>query len=562
MAKKKPTTRGKKQAEADRLTGVYDLAIVLSLVLMTLFCFWQVRHFGFIEYDDSGIVNDTRIQAGLTAKGVLSVLTDLETHHLWLPLSLISHMVDVELFGMENPGWHHLVNVLLHAASVLALYAFLRTVTRSLWPSAVVALLFAIHPVNVEPVAWIISRKDLLAALFFMLALLAYAHYVRKLSFGWYMMVLLAFALSLASKAMFVTLPCVLLLLDYWPLGRLGRVERLRETDWRRVGRLAVEKLPLFALSLACTLLAVTADPGHSSGQSIAGSSLPVRLANAAIGYSTYIGKFLYPRGLAPIYPYVPEPLFSVKSAAAVLFLCAVTLFVLWSWRRFPFLLVGWLWFLGILFPVMGVVEQSSVHLISDKYAYVPCIGLFVLVAWAIDEATRNRRARKTVLGLVSGGTVAALTVVTLFQVLHWQSSEALMRHTLAVTSENAVAHKYLGDALLDRREPREAATQFREALRIQPDYLGAINDLGLASLQLGHYEEAVPLFERAIALAPGRWQPHRNLALALAELGQLKRAASHCEKVLRAVPNHQGARDQLEDINRRLSQQAAESAP
>ncbi len=533
-----------------------DGLICLAIVAAALSCFWPVVHFPFFTYDDPSAVSENRfVLEGFTVKGVIVAFTDTEIHQIWLPLTWLSHMLDVELFG-RNAGGHHFTSLMIHTANIVLLFVALRKMTGRRWPTAFVAGLFAIHPLNVEPVAWIAARRDILCAFFFLLTLLAYVGYVRKPSVWRYMLVVLGHASSLACKPMMVTLPCVLLLLDYWPLGRIRGDIPVRQEKLKEYWRLIREKLPLLGLSAGFVVLATIADPASGSPASTSVRSMGARIANACIAYVTYIAKMVWPKGLAPIYPHVPAPVIFWQTAGAVLVLAVVTAVAVKLRRRAPYLVVGWFWFLGILVPVIGIVQQSAPQLISDKYTYVPGVGLFIMAAWGIPDLLRRWRHKKVALPLSATVVLALLLICSIYQVVLWRSNEALLRHTLSVTSDNASAHKCMGDVLLDRFKPEEAAEHFNEALRIRPGYLGAENNLGLAMLQLSDYEEAAKLFREVCERYPRRSIPRHNLALALTELGRYEEAIDWCEEAVRLNPYHEEARAHLELLRRKVAEE------
>lgn len=410
-----------------------------ALALLTVLAFLPSLGNGYVILDDPlYVTTNHEVRQGITRDGAAWALTANVANN-WHPLTVLSHMLDVEVFGLP-PAGHHLTSLLLHLAGVLLLFEALRRMTGAVYRSALVAALFAVHPTRVESVAWISERKDVLSGLFFMLALLAYLGWVRRPSAGRYLLVALAMALGLAAKPMLVTLPCVLLLLDFWPLGRRG------------LGRLTLEKIPLFALSAASSLVTL-----HYQKTSMAPLDvLPwdLRLANAAVSYVAYLGKAFLPRNLAALYPF-PMEIPAWKTAGALLLLAIVTAFAIWRARKSPWLLVGWLWFLGTLVPVIGLVQVGR-QAMADRYTYLPFIGLFLAVVWGLAELmelVERRGALRPVLGALAILAILGLAGMARAQTRHWRDSVTLFRHALAVTGDNPLARRGLAKALAAVRQ-------------------------------------------------------------------------------------------------------------
>ena len=437
--------------EAQTQNRLLNFAVCLFLALAVWAVFGQTLHHSFV-YDDGGYVYENpAITKGLHWKGVVWAFTHSHGGN-WHPLTTLSHMLDCQLFGL-NPRGHHLTNVLLHTASVLLLFLVLRKMTGALWRSAFVAAVFAIHPLGVESVAWVAERKDVLSGLFFMLTLWAYMRYTQKQAarsqspFSFvlspaYWLALLLFALGLMSKPMLVTLPLVLLLLDYWPLRRFA-MDDSRFT----IGQLACEKIPFLLLAAADSIATVWAQ--HGAHAIMSGQVLDVRarMGNALISYASYLGQMIYPAGLVVLYPHPGNRLSVWRVGLSLLVLIFISAGVLVGRRKWPYAVVGWLWYLGMLVPVIGLV-QVGVQARADRYTYLPQIGLYLLVAWGLVDLMGRWRGRKVVLGIAGGLALGGLSVAARVQTAYWKDSIRLWRHAVDVNAHNALAHDSLGVAL------------------------------------------------------------------------------------------------------------------
>ena len=453
------------------------LAFLLAagLAALTLLAFLPVFWNGFVNLDDGlYVTGNPWVRKGFTREGLAWVWTANVANN-WHPLTVLTHMLDCQLFGLNAAG-HHGTSLLLHTANVLLLFAVLRRMTGALGRSAAVAALFAVHPLHVESVAWVAERKDVLSAFFWILAMGAYGRYARQPSSGRYLLVALMMALGLMAKPMVVTLPLVLLLLDVWPLGRLSF-----EPGWgRRLARLVLEKLPLLGLSVISSLVTLK----YQTTSLVSLEILPWRLrfANAAVSYVTYLGKTLLPRKLAAFYP-IQFEIDAWKAVAAVFLIAAITALALWKARRAPYLLVGWLWFLGTLVPVIGLVQVGR-QAMADRYTYIPSIGLFLAVSWGVAELARSR-SQRTVLATASVLILLLLAAATLALVRTWADSVTLYRHALAVTQNNWVAHIGLAKALVSRQDWAGAAEHYRAALALRPGLREARIGLDQASRRI-----------------------------------------------------------------------------
>jgi tetratricopeptide (TPR) repeat protein len=519
------------------------------LVVVTCVVYAQVASHRFIGLDDALYVGaNPHVQQGLSLETLRWACTSTHAFN-WHPLTWLSHMLDVELFGMDLRG-HHLVNLLFHVANTALLFIALRRLSGAVWQSATVAALFALHPFHVESVAWIAERKDVLSTLFWFLAMWLYARYVESPGPSRYLQVLLAFALGLLAKPMLVTLPFTLLLLDHWPLRRLQlglsqghsahprRAHKGKSVRGDRrsssLPRLIWEKVPFFALSAIFSVVTVYAQ-GPGAAYSAEQVPLGPRVANALVSYVRYIAKTIWPQGLAPFYPH-PYETPALEAAAAGLILISLSLVMLWPWRRRSYLAVGWLWFLGTLVPVIGLLQVGE-QAMADRYTYVPLIGLFVMFSWGVAELAPKWSVLRNLVPPFVGMALAGLSGLTWIQLGYWRTNEQLFERTLEVTSRNAVAHAILGKELLSQGRRQEAIQHLEASLRIDPYRSDALNNLGAARLRRNDLEAAVRLFKEALRIRPGYYQAHYNLATALERQGRPDEAIGHYRIALRLNP-------------------------
>jgi len=517
-------------------------AICLFLGLAVWVVFGQTLHHKFVNYDDDFYVYENWVVAqGISLKGIDWAFNHVVLYN-WHPLTMITHMLDCQMYGLQAGG-HHLTSVLLHTASAMLLFLLLRNLTGALWRSAFVAAVFAIHPLRVESVAWVAERKDVLSGLFFMLTLWSYERYAsRPFSLGRYLSVVFLFALGLLSKPMVVTLPFVLLLLDYWPLKRFAKSAGWRE--WFGIPRrLLLEKIPLLLMAVAgCVITLVTQRGAIPTNEQF---PFLMRASNALMAYAAYVGQMFFPTRLAPFYPRLTSVAPGWESLLELVFLVAISGGVFFWRKSRPALLVGWFWYLGMLVPVIGLV-QVGMQAHADRYTYLPQIGLFVMIVWLVADLSAGWRYRRLVLGGIMVTVITALMVVSSLQVVYWRDSESLWTHTLDCTPENSTAHVNLGVALAGQGKLAVAIQHYERALQLNPDSVAAHGSLGLALARQGKLAEAVQHYERTLQLDPDNVPAHNNLGIALVRQGRLAEAIQHFNRTLQLNPNHLGARNNL----------------
>ena len=541
MAKRKRVARRRQGAPATVSKSPTNVKkhvsrwLCAALVVLAVLPYWQTLGHEFINFDDGGYVAENPIvQQGLTWSNVAWAWTTMSVSY-WHPLTWLSHMLDCQIFGLQ-PGGHHLVNVLFHGANTVLLLVILQTMTGMPWRSALVAALFAVHPLNVETVAWIAERKNVLSTFFGLLAIWAYARYARAPSLMRYGLVVCFFAASLLSKPMLVTLPFVFLLLDMWPLKRFS-IQSGASIQKPKLGSLFLEKLLLLAMSAALSVVTFTAQKAVGAVQPIDVLSLSQRLANAIAAYVDYLKKAFWPVDLAVMYP-LPIETPVAKTALAILVLVGITIGVGVLSRKRLWLAVGWLWFLGTLVPVIGLVQVGDQSM-ADRYTYVPLIGVFIMIAWSLPSAAfaaihRGRIAVAAVVALI----LMALTAVTFAQIQVWKNTTTLFDHALKVTEGNFVAHNLLAGALGEQGDLTGARNHIEKALQLRPDYAGAHYNLGLLMLRQRDFADAQEQFN--LALQTNRLDPMiwNGLGLAQASLGQIDEAISNYRQALKLNPN------------------------
>jgi tetratricopeptide (TPR) repeat protein len=524
------------------------LAAVLGLLTFALYT--PVLRHEFVAYDDGQYVTaNLEVQRGLTLENIRWALTAVVCSN-WHPLTVLSHMLDCQWYGLR-PWGHHLTSILLHALNTVLVFLLLHRLTGARWRSAMVAALFGWHPLHVESVAWVAERKDVLSTCFGLVTLLLYSAYAqgRKTKdaeaaeagagpvfyvSAWYWLACFCFALGLLSKPMLVTWPFVLLLLDYWPLKRFQP---------GRAGRLLVEKLPFFALAAAGSLMTFYVQHQTGAMKILEHLTFGSRCENAVVSYGRYLLKLVWPVDLAFFYPHPGHwPVGGVLLAGACL--AGISILVWLARRPYPFLPVGWFWFIGTLVPVIGLV-QVGIQAMADRYTYIPSLGIFVLIVWGISELARRWR-QEALAGALAGLAAVILCAATWHQIGFWQNSEILFRHSLEVTADNEVARNNLGTVLMDRGQVDAALNEFQAALRDRANCVEAHNNLGNALKQKGQTPAAIREYETAIRLQPGFADPHNNLATMLLAQGQTNAAFQEFQNAVRLRPDYVEARNNL----------------
>lgn len=572
----------------------FEIITSIALCVTIIASYWGITEYDFINLDDEiFIFGNYHVRQGLSYESILWAFgfTDIT---YWQPLTWLSHMLDCQLFGLD-PGKHHLVNLIIHIINTMILFAGLRLMSGSLLKSAVVSALFALHPLNIESVAWISERKNLLSASFWFLTMLSYSYYTRKPGFFRYLIPLIFFTLGLMTKPMVVTLPFALLLMDHWPLKRM-------KTDRKLLTRLIIEKIPFFILTASSLYITLQHLGGNVVSQTSVSSGL--RIQNALVSYVTYLGKFFFPTNLAIFYPF-PDTLPLWKSTSALFLLLFISVLAVMFFRKKPYIFTGWFWFTGTLFPAIGLIQGGLWPAIADRFVYIPCIGILFIIVWGAYDLTQDHQLQRKFLTVCFSAIAGILLVITYTEVRHWKNSLTIFQHTLASTENNFVAHNNLGVAFEENGDLKNARFHYKQALRIKPSYAEAHNNMGnilaaqnkntaaeahfakalrinpdfakahnnmgnikfkqnipakaiehyLSALELNPYyanahsnlgsaliyegkiEEGIKRYKQALSIQPDLWETHTNLAATLLKQGALDDAKKHFIKAARLQP-------------------------
>jgi tetratricopeptide (TPR) repeat protein len=538
MAKRKRLQKAKKNQVGMRETKPDKRMIALvciALAAVTIVAYWPVLNAEFVRYDDQTYVTENHyVLGGVSLDGIkwaFSTSTGAYSAN-WHPLTWLSHMLDCEFFG-QDAGLHHLTNLLLHTANSVLLLLVLASMTGRLWPSAFVAAAFALHPLHVESVAWIAERKDVLSGLFWMLTMACYLRYTRNGSRSSYILTLLFFGLGLMAKPMLVTLPFVMLLLDYWPLNRLDSDSTV--SRHQKIKSLIVEKMPFWVLTITSCVVTYMAQKSGGAVSDTEVLPFTVRLANASVSYVTYIVKMVWPTGLAAFYPFKLVPPWQALRAFLGL---AITMTAALYWlRRKRYFTVGWLWYLGTLIPVIGFVHVG-IQSHADRYTYIPLIGLFMILAWAVSDLCSNRPRLQLSTAVVSTLLLAGMFAGTRNQVAYWQDSTSLFRRAINVTENNLIMHMNLGNELTDKGQLDEAIGHYRRALKISPDFAEAHEKLGFALAEKGQLDEAIIHYRRSLQIDPENANAHNRLGFLFAGRGRMDEAIEHYRQAVQIDPD------------------------
>jgi tetratricopeptide (TPR) repeat protein len=513
--------------------------VCICLAALTWAVFGQTLRYDFVNYDDPRYVyQNTKITSGPNIAGIAWAFTHIHAQN-WHPLTTITHTLDCRLYGL-NAGGHHFSNVLLHTVAVVLLLVALQQMTGALWRSAFVATVFAIHPLHVESVAWVAERKDVLSGVFFMLTLLAYVHYARAPSTWRYLMVVFVFALGLMSKPMLVTLPFVLLLLDYWPLRR---ITDQRSNLGRQLLRLFLEKIPLIALSAISGVVTFLAQRGALGWT----EQLPVsaRISNALVAYVVYIRQMFWPANLAVFYPHPENRLPSWEIMLALTVLIGITVAAIILRKNAPYFITGWLWYLGMLVPVIGLVQVGwQGH--ADRYTYLPQIGLYIAGTWAVTDFTASWRRQRILLGAAALLIIGALSWSACIQTSYWRDSERLFTHALAVTRNNDVAQNNLGIVFLENGQLDEAISRLQAAIDLRPENGPAHNNLAKAFLQKGRLADAMVHYRKFLEIEPENVEARNILGTAFIQQGRVREAIEQWQDALAIEPENGNAASNL----------------
>jgi len=552
--------------------SIFACALII-LSLSVLLVYWPVQHFEFISYDDNVYVTTNRhIQSGLTWTNIKWAFITTETAN-WHPLTWLSLMVDHELYAL-NAGGYHWTNLLLHLVNTMLLLILLSRITGSFWKSAFVAALFGLHPLHVESVAWVAERKDVLSGFFGLLTLLAYSDFVHRPARKSYYLTLFLFILSLLSKPMLVTLPFAMLLLDYWPLNRFNTnpIELFISPNQFSTGYLKQiwpfvwEKAPFFILSVISGIITIVAQ--HQGGATSSLTVLPfeLRLINAVVSYALYIKKMFWPLDLALLYPHpLSWPLRQICLSFAVLFSLSVLVFVFR--RNRPYLAVGWLWYLGMLIPVIGIIQVGN-QALADRYTYLPLIGVFIMITWGMSDMLKNFKCHRMIYCFLSLGSLIFFIIISIHQLNFWQDSISVFSRSVAVSKNNAQMHYNLGIAYKDKGFYDKAIQQYRTAIELNPGDPTIYNNLGIALFLQGNFEGAVSEFNQALKIKPDHAGAHNNMGVVLYYGGEIDRAIQHLKQALSLVPEYANAhyylalslksKDNLKEANEHFQKAAA----
>lgn len=535
------------------LSGKYQTALICGcLIILILSVYAKVITYDFIVFDDDLYITDNEhVKKGFTSQSVKWALSTPSPY--WHPLTWLSHMTDCELFGL-NPGGHHATSIFIHILNTLLLFIVFLKMTGDKWKSAFLSAVFALHPINVDSVAWIAERKNVLSTLFGFLTMLCYTLYVKKPKIKSYLVTVFVFALSLMAKPMLVTLPFLFLLLDYWPLNRVQFLSEKENPKEQTISvkrfirlnkKLIIEKLPLFILAFISVGISSYAISYQKSGVPLEDVPMALRIENAAVSYVKYIYKMIWPQDLAIYYPF-PQSIPTWKSATAALLLFAITLYICVRIKKNPWLFTGWFWYIGTLFPVIGIKQTGLWPAISDRWGYVPLIGLYVIISWGIPSLVHSWKFKKQFLKISAALTILLLLISSYLQTLHWKDTIVLFKHSMKVTGFNDRACNNIGVAYVQKNKNEEALFYFKKALELNPLYKDAHFNYANALSKEGKIEASIWHFKKTLKIDPEHLEAHNDLGIVLANTGKLDEAISHFKKAVQINPNDQDAAQNL----------------
>jgi tetratricopeptide (TPR) repeat protein len=519
------------------------LIIYLGLIAATFVAYEPMRHNGFVSYDDTRYITENPdVRAGITWRTLGRAFTQPH-YYMWHPLTTITNMLDCQFFGL-NPFWHHLVSLLFHIANVLLLFWILAYITEAKWSSAFIAAVFALHPIQVESVAWAAERKTVLSGLFWFLTILAYIWHTKRPSTGRYIVVFLVYGLCIMTKPTVVTIPLALLLLDYWPLERLnlGSHPAGRTVP---VGRLVIEKVPLLVLSATLAVATFIAQRSGGAVVPLENVSLADRIANMFISYISYIGKMIWPSGLAVFYPLPRADFSNTTVVICTLLFVLISVMSIYIGRRRKYIAFGWLWYVGTLVPVIGLV-QSGAQAMANRYMYIPMVGLLMIAVWAVKDLVGNRPRLKVVMAVFAGVVLSSAIIITRMQVRHWQNNITLFEYALKVTKNNSIAENSYGCALFDEGRVTEAIQHLSNAVRISPTFSDARKNLGKVLLKEGKSNEAIACFNELIKRKKESAEVYYHLAMASGMQGKYDDAIKYYSKTLDIDPKYPDAHGRM----------------
>ncbi len=521
-----------------------EFLVSLFLVLSILLIYGPVRNYEFIDFDDNiYITENPYVLSGLNKKSVQWAFKSAHAAN-WHPITWLSHLLDVTLYG-TNPGAHHLTNLFFHVLNAVLLFFLLRRMTKDFWPSCMVSVLFALHPLNVESVAWIAQRKTVLCTFFGFMTLLGYIRYTEHPAVVRYLTTLVFFALGLMAKPMLVTLPFILLLLDYWPLRRFPIAKTGDYTDNRKQRsapiKLILEKTPFLLLSAVSCILTYLVQKSGGAVRSMESIPFDHRIANAQVSYLSYMVKMILPHDLTGFYPHFGINLSLWKTLMSGMLLAGITIIAVYRTKRCPYFAVGWFWFVGTLIPVIGLVQVGS-QTMADRYAYIPLIGLFIVFSWAVSDFLKSVPIRKPIFVLIVGLLVLICSAKTIHQVTTWKTDQQFYGHMLQVTSNNYLAHNGMGLVMSRQGKPERAIEHFKEAIRIKADYSDAYNNIGRELFRQGRIKDAMIQYKAAISHNPKSAKAHNNYAVALACIESPAEAVKHFQTAIAICPDYVSA--------------------